>query len=189
MLCNNYLDMMFLCCSAFQGITETTKSYLIFANMFEITPISIITQIDKITDTELEMFLNNYKQFVKLFSKRKLPLIMKNEEEVSIFSRNLNENIHPIFLCSSKTGIGIDLLFTLLRNLNFIDNKLINNLLLCQSFMNFKMISLNFSQFDIHDIFMFDKKVIVGGIVNKGNFSKGNQYFLGPDKMGNFKYY
>lgn len=187
MLSNNYLDMMFLCCSASQGITETTKSYLIFANMFEITPISIITQIDKVSETELEMFLNNYKQFVKLFSKKKIPLVMKNEEEVSIFSRNLNENIHPIFLCSSKTGFGIDLIFSLLKNLNFVDNKYINNLLLCQSYINFKTISMNYSQFDIHDIFMFDKRVIVGGIVNKGNFSKGNEYFLGPDKTGNFK--
>ena len=97
--------------------------------MFEITPISIITQIDRASEAELEMFLNNYKQFVKLFSKKKIPLIMKNEEEVSIFSRNLNENIHPIFLCSSKTGFGIELIFTLLKNLNFVDNKYINNLI------------------------------------------------------------
>ena len=90
---------------------------------------------------------------------------MKNEEEVSIFSRNLNENIHPIFLCSSKTGFGIDLIFSLLKNLNFVDNKYINNLLLCQSYMNFKTISMNYSQFDIHDIFMFDKRVSIDQIL------------------------
>jgi GTPase len=187
MLCNNYLDMMFLCSSAFQGITESTKSYLIFANMFNITPISIITQIDKVNDSELDIFLNNYKQFIKIFSKRKIPLIMKNEEEVSIFSRNLNENILPIFLISSKNGYGIDLLFTLLKYINFLDNKYINNLLLSQKILNFKSFAQNHSQFDIHDVFVFDKRVIIGGVVNKGNFSIGNEYYLGPDKKGEFK--
>lgn len=187
MLSSDYLDIIFLCCSAFQGITETTKSYLVFASMFEITPISIITQLDKVTENELEVFLNNYKQLIKLFSKRKIPLVLKNEEEVSTFSKNLNENIHPIFLVSSKTGLGIDLLFIMLKNLNFVDNKYINSLLLSQSYMNFKNFStMNHSQFDIHDIFMFDKRVIVGGIVNKGNFTIGNQYYLGPDKTGSF---
>ena len=188
MLSNNYLDMMFLCCSASQGITENTKSYLIFANMFEITPISIITQIDNVTDLELENFMINYKQFVKLFSKRKIPLIMKSEEDVSIFSRNLNENIHPIFLVSSKTGNGIDLLTKLLKNINLVDNKYINNLMNMTTYLNFKSFEVNQSQFDIHDVFMFDKRIIVGGIVNKGNFSIGNQYYLGPDKQGNFTY-
>lgn len=42
--------------------------------------------------------------------------------------------------------------------------------------------------FDIHECIRIDDKIIAGGIVSKGKFFVGQSYFLGPDKLGNYKY-
>jgi len=42
--------------------------------------------------------------------------------------------------------------------------------------------------FDVHEHFIIENnKLIVGGVVSKGNISVGSKYYLGPDKNGNFK--
>ena len=49
--------------------------------------------------------------------------------------------------------------------------------------------SLSNSEFDIHENFVLEKegKLIIGGVVSKGQILKGGKYYLGPDKSGNFK--
>ncbi len=42
-------------------------------------------------------------------------------------------------------------------------------------------------QFDIQEHFSVREKIIIGGIVSKGKIVKGEQYYFGPNKLGNFK--
>jgi GTPase len=157
-----------------QGLTESTICYIKIAHKLDICVITILTHIDLITEEELEAFIKDYKYLIKSLKLSKLPVHINTKDDVNLFSRNLDENIHPIFTISSKSGVGYELLLyfiSLLTN----NNKIKNNY------------NPTMSQFDIHEYFSVDKKIIIGGFVSKGRMVVNEKYYLGPDKNGNFK--
>lgn len=175
----SYLDYFFLVTSAKQGITDNTKLFLIIANSMNLPIISLITMSDLVNDYDMEELIKNYKFLIKSLKLKKLPLLIKSFEDISLFSRNLNEKIHPILVLSNKSGMGLEYLVNLLKLLP----------------TQHSMINLSaddmFCQFDIHEHFLVTEKesskLIVGGIVSRGKIVVGQQYYLGPDKNGNFK--
>jgi elongation factor 1-alpha len=209
MISPDYIDYVFLIFSAVQGVTENTKFFLDLANCKDIPVVSIITMQDQVT-SQLEMnqtsLIKSYKNLLKSSKSKKLPLLVTTQEDASLFARNLNEDIHPIFLVSNVTGYGLDLLVNFLSqlrvenfNANFSINKKIpyinDNLFKTNTNINLPQgIPQSFnneiiSQFDIHENFIKEKegKLIIGGVVSKGQICKGSKYYLGPDKTGNFK--
>jgi GTPase len=133
--------------------------------------IAIITMIDDISKPELDELLKNYKGMVKSLKISKIPLVVNSAHDLVLFSRNLEEKIHPIFLISNKTGEGLE---NLTHFLYLLPNKCIYNIDKC-------------TEFDIQEHFSVDKKVIIGGIVLLGKIIISGEYFLGPDKSGSFK--
>jgi GTPase len=126
--------------------------------------------IDEISKPELDELLKNYKGMVKSLKISKIALVVNSTDDLVLFSRNLEEKIHPIFLISNKTGEGLEnlthFLYLLPNKCNYIDN---------------------FTEFDIQEHFSVDKKVIIGGIVSRGNIVLSGEYYLGPDKSGCFR--
>lgn len=189
MISTEYIDYVFLIFSAVQGVTDNTKFFLDLANFKDIPVVSIITMQDQITSQlEVSQFpiIKYYKTLLKSTKSKKMPLLVTSQEDSLLFARNLNEDIHPIFLISNVTGYGLDLLINFLSSLRV--DKYITNLSINNKF------SLNnsseiISQFDIHENFIKEKegKLIIGGVVSKGQISIGCKYYLGPDKTGNFK--
>jgi len=183
----NYLDYFLLVLSAVQGITDTTKLFLLFADSMNLPIVSIITMIDLVNEGDIEDLIKNFKILIKSLKLKKVPLVIKSIDDISLFSRNLNENIHPIILVSNKSGGGINYLLNLLSLLPIQPNiKTVNCL------------NDNLCQFDIHEHFIVGSekdikdtnacKLILGGIVSHGKIIVGQKYYLGPDKNGNFKY-
>lgn len=188
MISTEYIDYVLLIFSAVQGVTENTKFFLDLANFKDIPVVSIITMQDQIT-SQLEVsqspIIKSYKTLLKSTKSKKMPLLVTSQEDSCLFARNLNEDIHPIFLISNVTGYGLDLLINFLSRLRV--DKYNTNL----SINKFSLNNSNeiISQFDIHENFIKEKegKLIIGGVVSKGQISKGCKYYLGPDKTGNFK--
>jgi elongation factor 1-alpha len=170
-LSNKYLDYVFLIVSAKQDLTENLKSLVLLAYNMELPVITIVTMVDLVDKSELDDFIKIYKSHLKNLKVNKVPLVVSNVDDLILFSRNIEENIHPIFLLSSKTGYGVDYI------INFM------NLLPVKK----KLISSELAEFDIQEHFMVNKKIIVGGIVTSGKIIVGEKYYLGPDKSGNFK--
>ena len=133
--------------------------------------ITVITNIDHVNKNELEDFIKLYKLQIKNLKFTKIPLVVNTIDDIILFSRNLEESIHPIFLLSNKTGIGVDYM------INFL------NLLPLKK----KYITSDIAEFDIQEHFTVNNKIIIGGIVTSGKISVGEKYFLGPDRTGNFK--
>ncbi len=137
----------------------------------------IITATDLIDDKTLEVFTNDFKQFIKGLKFNKLPMIVSSMKDISLFGRNMEEGIMPIFQLSSKSGLGLDYFTHFLRILPTSSAQ--NNILINKDNLNESLV------FDIHEHFTTqDKKVVVAGFVSKGKLTIGNKYYLGPNKLG-----
>jgi GTPase len=177
----NYIDYFFLIVSAKQGVTENTKLFLNLANSMNLPIVSIITMVDLVNHDDIDTLIQNYKFLIKNLKLKKIPLVVNSNEDISLFSRNLNENIHPIIISSNKSGYGFDYLLSFLKMVPSIDSVLINK-------KNSDSNNGNvYSQFDIHEYFNVEKDLIIGGIVSRGRIMVGHKYYLGPDRNGNFK--
>lgn len=136
--------------------------------------ITLITASDLIKPETLEIFINDYKAMLKKLKIKKIPLIVNSSKDIALFSRNIDEAIHPIFIISCKNGNGMDFLTDFLYLLPSSKEKI-----------SFKL--KTDVVFDIHEHFVnSDKKIIVAGILSKGKLSLGQKCYLGPDKAGNY---
>jgi GTPase len=133
--------------------------------------ITVFTMIDLITKSELNDLIKSYKNLIKSLKISKIPLHVISEDDLVLFSRNIEEKIYPIITLSNKTGSGLDYLTKFLYLLSH------------KSLEKYE----KYSEFDIQEHFTVDKKIIVGGIVSKGKIIVGDNFYLGPDKSGNFK--
>jgi hypothetical protein len=186
----HYLDYFFLVISASQGITDNTKIFLVLADSMNLPMISIITMADLLNENDIDELIKNFKLLIKNLKLKKVPLIIKSFEDICLFSRNLNENIHPILIISNKSGSGLNYLTNMLSllpsQISLKNFYILNN--------SFTQTSENMNQFDIHEHFIINeekdstRKLIIGGIVSRGKIILGQKYYLGPDKHGNFKY-
>jgi elongation factor 1-alpha len=98
-LSKNYLDYVFLVIGADKGITSNTTTFVKIALSLNLPIITVITKIDMINEEDVYDIIE---KFVYLYKSEKKvnPLIAKTQEDIVTFSRNLKENILPIFLVS-----------------------------------------------------------------------------------------
>jgi GTPase len=130
--------------------------------------IVVFTKIDLINENDRSNILFIFGKVLKKFKCGKNPLVVKNKDDIVMFSSNMNEGIMPIFLLSNKTGEGLDYLnnfFSILPNKE--ENKIntnknnndINNIL-----------NMRFDFLKIHkdEEGKNENKFIVEGIVTQG---------------------
>ena len=188
-LSNEYLDYLLFVISAKEEITKTTEDLLSFIYNVDLPMITIINKIDLISDEELEKFVKKYKEAIKKLNTelniQKIPIIIKNNEDVESFARSMEEkDILVTFLVSTLTWEGGLTLFK-----NFLRSLPKVNETICKQDLNQKMeeLELEKMEFDIHEIIYKEKNAILGGIVSSGKLRKNSKYYLGPDNNGNFK--
>lgn len=139
--------------------------------------VAIITKIDLITEEERKELIHNFKSTLVDLKLNRVPIVMKNNDDIVLFSRNIQEKgVLPIFLVSNVMWDGLNLLKSFLSMLPVDDLK--NEL---------KLIENEKIEFDIHETLAIDEKVIVTGIVNKGKLMSGAKCYLGPDNEGRYK--
>jgi GTPase len=99
-----------------------------------------------------------------------------------IFVGEDSKNKYDIYdkeICSDHDFQGLN--FNLLNNQN---SSNVNNM--NRDYSNITDFTSNPCQFDIHENFMVEGRLIIGGIVSKGKIMVGNKYYLGPCKNGDF---
>jgi GTPase len=69
--------------------------------------VTIFTKTDLIDQEEQNNLLKNFKLSFNRLKINRVPLIVKTNEDIVLFSRNINENIIPIFLVYSIIIIDI----------------------------------------------------------------------------------
>jgi len=189
-LSNEYLDYLLFVISAKENITRKTENLLSFMFNLDIPVITIINKIDLISDEELEKFVKKYKETIKKLNSelnlQKIPKIIKNDEDVELFSRSMDEkDILVTFLVSTlKWDGGLTLFKNFLRSLPKVNATIYNldNLKQRQ-----KELELEKMEFDIHEIIYKETNAILIGIVSSGKLRSNSKCYLGPDSNGNFK--
>jgi GTPase len=120
----------------------------------------------------LEQTLTQLTKILKSSGCRKIPIFVKNMEEVVVTAGNfVSERVCPIFQISNVTGEGLDLLKQFLNLLPFTgnyDDKLP-------------------VQFQITDTFSVPfVGTVVSGVMSSGTVHVGDQLMIGPDSLGHF---
>lgn len=188
-LSNEYLDYFLFVISAKEEITKTTEDLLSFMYNVDLPMITIINKIDLISDEELEKFVKKYKEIIKKLNNElnleKIPIIIKNEEDVQQFSRSMDEkDILVTFLISTlKWDGGLTLFKNFLRALPKVNQTNYNKDLNQQM----EQLELEKMEFDILEIIYKETNAILIGIVSSGKLRINSKYYLGPDINGNFK--
>lgn len=179
------MDFFVLVINPILGFTELTKIYLSLAISLKLSLITIITACDLVKPETLDIFITDYKNLLKLFNLKKISLVVTSNKDIELFSRNIEEPIHPIFIISCKTGFGLDYLIDFFSLLTPKKKSIFN---LYKSIGLDTTINNKECKFDIHEHFVsLEKKIIVAGFVSKGKIKVGEKYHLGPDKLGKFQ--
>ena len=92
-LSNEYLDYLLFVISCKEEITKNMEDLLAFMYNVDLPVITIINKIDLISNEDLEKFVRKYKETIKKLNKElnleKIPIIIKNDNDVELFSRKL----------------------------------------------------------------------------------------------------
>ena len=176
-LSNEYLDYLLFVISAKEVMTKKTEDLLRFIYNINLPIITIINKIDLISEEELNKVISKYKEIIIALNLGKVLKIIKNDEDIALFSPMEEKDILLTFLVSTLKWEGGLTLFK-----NFLS-------VLPQHRINDKQIDINLekTEFDIHEIRYKETCVIVKGIVSSGQLRSNSKYYLGPDVEGNFK--
>ena len=187
-LSNEYLDYLLFVISANKPITDITENLLRFIYNIDLPVITIINKIDLISDEDLKKVVKKYKEIINKLNnelnKQKIPLVMKDNDDIALFSSNMDEKeILEIFLVSNLTWEGGLTLFK-----NFLG--VLPDLNKTSDEQKQKELELEKMEFDVHEVIYKENKethVILVGIVSSGKLRIKSKCFLGPDINGNFK--
>ena len=181
-LSNEYLDYLLFVISAKEEITKKTENFLRFIYNIDLPIITIIDKIDLISKEELNKFIAKYKETILDLGLGKFAKIIENDEDVALFSSNMEEkDILITFLLSNLTWEGgLNLFKNFLGVLPQYNNRTSDQ-------QKQKELDLEKLEFDIHETIYKDSIAIIQGIVSSGKLRINSKYFLGPDSSGNFK--
>ena len=188
-LSNEYLDYLLFVISAKEDITKNTEDLLAFMYNVDLPVITIINKIDLISNEQLEKFVIKYKGTINKLNQelnlQKIPIIMKNDKDVELFSRSMDKKeFMIIFLVSAlKWEGGLTLFKNYLRSLPKEKEAIFNKDLKKKQ----EELELENMEFDIHEIIYKESNAILTGIVSSGELRTKSKYYLGPDSNGNFK--
>ena len=121
--------------------------------------------------------INKYQEIITGLNIGKFIKLIKNDEDIALFSPMEEKDILLTFLVSTLTWNGGLKLFK-----NFLS-------VLPQHRTNYKDFDINLEdmEFDVTEIIYKEIYAILWGIVSNGKLKINSKYFLGPDSTGNFK--
>eukprot|EP01130_Rhizamoeba_saxonica_P017012 TRINITY_DN8036_c0_g1_i1.p1 TRINITY_DN8036_c0_g1~~TRINITY_DN8036_c0_g1_i1.p1 ORF type:complete len:557 (-),score=107.60 TRINITY_DN8036_c0_g1_i1:21-1661(-) len=107
----NMPDYCLLLIGANMGVTRMTKEHLGLALALKIPLIVVITKIDLAPENILKQTLSDIQRILKTRGVRKIPLVIRNEEQLMTALRGVtNDRLVPIVLISNVSGENIDML-------------------------------------------------------------------------------
>lgn len=211
----DYIDYSLLFVDAKNGPSENTKILYSLNQSVHIPVICIVTMADLFeNNNKIAEFSDKLLKYLSSINSNIKPIFINKSSDILEYLSALNshsylgtsENILPIINISNVNGHNIPLLFELLTKLQ---NTLVRTIPLVNNYsklnspstdMNvtksksdptlsstFNFIMSPQNQFDIHEHFQVDNLTIIGGIVSKGKIQKGQTYYFGPNKLGNFR--
>ncbi|HUT81615.1 MAG TPA: GTP-binding protein [Candidatus Bathyarchaeia archaeon] len=168
-------DYVLLIIGSNMGVVGMTKEHLGIALALRVPIIVIITKIDICPEHVLKQTLDDITKFLKIPGSNKIPIIIRNIDDVIVSAKNLtSRRIAPIFLISNVTGENLDLL-----------GKFLN---LLPANRNWEDQIENPAEFHIDETFsVTGVGTVVAGTLISGSVSIDDTLQLGPDELGQFK--
>ncbi|XP_073997100.1 GTP-binding protein 2 isoform X3 [Rhodnius prolixus] len=156
------------------GVVGMTREHVAISAALEVPLFIVVTKTDLGPHSDV---VNHITQMLTNPGIRKVPLLIRNEDDVITASSNqLRENIVPIFCVSSVTGEGLDLL---IRFLHVLPPGI--------STKEKERLDQEFAEFQIDEIFrVADVGTVVGGLLTKGVITEGTELLVGPFDDGTF---
>ncbi|MBD3192667.1 MAG: elongation factor 1-alpha [Candidatus Heimdallarchaeota archaeon] len=168
-------DYALLVVGANMGIVGMTKEHLGIALALKVPVFIVITKIDICPEHVLQQTIDQLTQILKLPGANKIPIIIRNQDDVIVSVKNLTSGrIAPIFLTSNVTGENLDLLRQFLNLLPTNKNweELINKPV----------------EYQIDETYLVTGVgTVVAGTLISGTVTVDDILLLGPDEFGNFR--
>jgi GTPase len=157
------------------GVTRMTKEHIGLCLALKIPIFVVVTKIDICPDNVLKDTIQTIHKILKLPGVRKIPIHIKNEDDVLMCAKNIaGDRVTPIFLMSSVTGENIKLL-----------RQFLNLLPVRRDWENR---AKDHAEFIIDQtFFVAGVGTVVSGIVNQGSISVNDSLMIGPDGNGMFR--
>lgn len=169
------IDYCLLVVNANMGsILRMCKEHLQIALALKLPIFVVVTKIDLAPANVYEQTVAHLQRLLKSPGARKLPVIVKNQEDVLMSQNNIvNDRIVPIFPVSNVTGEGLDLLRSFLN--------------LVPSRRNWTDYRDKPAEFAIDETFLVTGVgTVVAGTAISGSITVGQALHLGPDGNGRF---
>ena len=168
-------DYALLVVGSNMGVVGMTKEHLGIALALKVPVIVVITKIDICPEHILHQTIDNLTKILKLPGSNKIPIIIRNEDDIIVSAKNLvSGRIAPIFLVSNVSGENLDLL---------------------RKFLNILPANRKWEDLvDQHSEFHIDETysvtgvgTVVAGTVVSGTITIDDILQLGPDEFGEFR--
>lgn len=168
-LTGNLPDYAMLIIGANHGLIGMCKEHLGIALALKIPSFFVITKVDICPEHVFENTMKSLHAILKKPGVKKIPIMVRNQDDVMTCARNLSsDTIAPIFLTSSVTGEGLDLL---------------------RQFLNLVPQRYEwFSKMDKEPEFIIDETfavpgvgTVVSGTLKSGSIGVNDTLLLGPD--------
>jgi GTPase len=171
-LSSSFPDICMIIIDANNGIKPMTKEHILLCVALKIPFIIVITKIDicKERKNVLDETIQNIHKFLKYPGIRRLPVNIKNTEDVMLSIKNIySESITPIFYVSSVSGEGIENLKDFLN----IVNKKTTNIKKDENVVEFHIDHV----FSVHGF-----GTVLGGHLLSGEIKVGDKLLIGPNQ-------
>jgi GTP-binding protein 1 len=168
-------DFAVLMVGANMGVSGMTKEHLGIALALRVPVFVVVTKIDMCPENIMEETMLGIKKILKSPGCRKIPIVIRNEDDVIVCAKRfVSERIAPIFCVSNVTGECLDLLRKFL------------NLLPVRS--DWERLSHERTEFHIDATWSVPGVgTVVSGTCMAGTMSAGGNYLIGPDGVGHFR--
>ncbi|NHJ33477.1 MAG: elongation factor 1-alpha [Asgard group archaeon] len=167
-------DYVLLVVGANMGVVGMTKEHLGIALALKVPIVIVVTKTDICPKHILEQTLDNLTKLLKMPGSNKIPIIMRNDDDVVVSAKNLlSGRISPIVLISNVTGENLDILRKFLNLLpahkvweEYIDEPV---------------------EYQIDETFsVTGVGTVVAGTLMSGIVTIDDELLIGPDEFGNF---
>mmetsp|Transcript_11213 Transcript_11213/g.22334 ORF Transcript_11213/g.22334 Transcript_11213/m.22334 type:complete len:376 (+) Transcript_11213:789-1916(+) len=167
-------DYCMLVVGANMGVLRMTKEHLAISLALKVPTFVVVTKIDISPQHVLDQTLTHLQRLLKSPGARKLPVLIKSEEEMTVCAQNIvNDRVVPIFQISSVTGQGLNLLRSFLN--------------IAPSRRNWLAQREEATEFSIDETFVVSGVgTVVAGTTLSGSIAAGQVLSLGPDGCGKF---
>ena len=137
----------------------------------------VITRIDACPETVYKNTIADFKKMLKMPGVKKLPYLVKTEEDAVVCAKNIKDDrITPVFCVSNVTGAGLGLL-----------KKFLNLLPMRRDWGCETVRTSPFECLIENTYFINGVGTVVSGMVTRGSISANDVIQLGPDGHGQYR--